>query len=237
MTHLFRLTLIIFGLVFLTSCVNSNRQVTGTDTVRKVQTPKTVNVAKASNKIAEIRERRKQRLADLKERRQKRLDAQRARIAKMRSIRTVNTSAFTKPAYPAVKPKSKAAAKIKRKSKTKAKARVHKASVTTRSRSSGKIIQRASLRCVPKSLRSVIYQVSRKFGTVIVNSTGRSRRHNRSVGGARRSYHIGCRAVDFRVRGNQRGLYRYLRSHPSVGGLKRYRSGFYHIDNGPRRSW
>lgn len=101
----------------------------------------------------------------------------------------------------------------------------------------GRITYNASWKCVPKKLKSVIYQVSKKFGHVTVNSTSRSRRKNRRIGGAKRSWHIGCRAVDFRVKGRTRGLYRWLRRHPNVGGLKRYRSGFYHIDIGPRRSW
>lgn len=103
-------------------------------------------------------------------------------------------------------------------------------------KSSG-ITLNAPWKCVPNKLKVVINQVSRKFGHVTINSTNRSRRKNRRVGGARRSWHIGCRAVDFRVRGRTRGLYRWLRNHPNVGGLKRYRSGFYHIDIGPRRTW
>lgn len=101
----------------------------------------------------------------------------------------------------------------------------------------GRIKFNATWKCVPKKLKAVIYQVSKKFGHVTVNSTHRSRRKNRRIGGAKKSWHIGCRAVDFRVKGRTRGLYRWLRNHPNVGGLKRYRSGFYHIDIGPRRSW
>ncbi len=105
----------------------------------------------------------------------------------------------------------------------------------------GRKIRRISLnapwKCVPGRLKSVIGQVSRKFGPVVINSTHRSRRRNRLVGGKRRSYHIGCRAVDFRVRGRTRGLTRWLARHPKVGGFKRYRTGFYHIDTGPKRTW
>ncbi|MCB1547547.1 MAG: hypothetical protein KDJ41_06880 [Hyphomicrobiaceae bacterium] len=91
--------------------------------------------------------------------------------------------------------------------------------------------------CVPAGLKSVLYAVANRFGTVTVSSTLRRSRHNRRVGGARRSWHLQCRAVDFRVHGNTRGLMAFLRSQPAVGGLKRYAFGFYHIDNGPRRSW
>lgn len=95
----------------------------------------------------------------------------------------------------------------------------------------------APWRCVPPRLKKVLGQVSRKFGRVIINSTRRSKRHNRLVGGKRRSYHLRCQAVDFRVRGKTRGLTRWLARHPLVGGWKRYRSGYYHIDTGPKRTW
>jgi uncharacterized protein YcbK (DUF882 family) len=83
----------------------------------------------------------------------------------------------------------------------------------------------------------VIYQVANSFGPVTVNSTCRSRRHNARVGGAHRSHHLNGNAVDFRVRGNNRAVLSFLRSHGSVGGLKLYRGGFFHIDTGSRRSW
>lgn len=91
--------------------------------------------------------------------------------------------------------------------------------------------------CVPKSLKKVINQIRRKYGRVTINSTWRSKRHNRRVGGKRRSMHLHCRAIDFRVHGRTRGLTRWLSRHPLVGGYKRYPSGYYHIDNGPRRTW
>ena len=91
--------------------------------------------------------------------------------------------------------------------------------------------------CVPGRLKAVLAQVSAKYGPITVNSTFRSRSKNRSVGGKSKSYHLSCSAVDFRVHGSSRGLMSYLASNKSVGGLKRYSSGFYHIDTGPRRSW
>ena len=95
----------------------------------------------------------------------------------------------------------------------------------------------APSRCLPGRLKKVLGQVSRKFGRVTVNSTVRGPRRNRMVGGKRRSYHLRCRAVDFRVHGRTRGLTRWLARHPSVGGFKRYRAGYFHIDTGPKRSW
>ena len=101
----------------------------------------------------------------------------------------------------------------------------------------GNVSWKAPSGCVPGSLKSVLYQVSQKFGPVVVNSTARGHKHNRRVGGARKSWHLKCMATDFRVRGSTKGLYAFLRSHPSVGGLHRYPSGFYHIDLGPKRTW
>jgi len=92
--------------------------------------------------------------------------------------------------------------------------------------------------CLSARLRSVVYEVASAFGPVTVNSTCRSRRHNSRVGGARHSHHLSGNAVDFRVHGrNTRAIYAYLRSHGSVGGLKYYRRGFFHIDLGSRRTW
>jgi uncharacterized protein YcbK (DUF882 family) len=91
--------------------------------------------------------------------------------------------------------------------------------------------------CVPASLKGVIQKVAARFGPITVNSTARSRGKNARVGGRSKSYHLGCRAVDFRVHGSSTGLIAFLASQKNVGGIKRYSSGFYHIDNGPRRSW
>jgi Peptidase M15 len=91
--------------------------------------------------------------------------------------------------------------------------------------------------CVPGSLKTVLSKVAAKFGPITVNSTARSRAKNARVGGRTKSFHLGCRAVDFRVHGSSKGLIAYLAAQKGVGGIKRYSSGFYHIDNGPRRSW
>ncbi|HWV81509.1 MAG TPA: D-Ala-D-Ala carboxypeptidase family metallohydrolase [Hyphomicrobiaceae bacterium] len=107
-----------------------------------------------------------------------------------------------------------------------------------RSLSGGGVKWVANSGCLNSSLRAVVYQVASNFGPVTVNSTCRSRRHNARVGGAHRSHHLSGNAVDFRVHGRgARGVYAFLRSHPSVGGLKFYRRGFFHIDTGSRRTW
>ena len=91
--------------------------------------------------------------------------------------------------------------------------------------------------CVPASLKGVIQNVAARFGPITVSSTSRSRAKNARVGGRSKSFHLGCRAVDFRVHGSTKGLIAFLSAQKNVGGIKRYSSGFYHIDNGPRRSW
>jgi hypothetical protein len=103
----------------------------------------------------------------------------------------------------------------------------------------GAILVRGSAptRCVPSDLKAVVADVSAKFGAVSIESTHRPRSVNRRKGGARNSLHIGCRAIDFRVKGRSRGVMAYLASRPDVGGLKMYRNGIIHIDNGERRRW
>jgi uncharacterized protein YcbK (DUF882 family) len=105
--------------------------------------------------------------------------------------------------------------------------------------SQGTIILRASAPtdCIPGDIRDVVASVAEKFGPVSVESTHRSRGRNWRAGGARHSLHLSCRAIDFRVRARARGVMAYLRAHPQVGGLKIYRNGIIHIDNGERRSW
>jgi hypothetical protein len=103
----------------------------------------------------------------------------------------------------------------------------------------GSISLRASAptKCLPGVLREVVAELAGKFGTVSIESTHRTSGHNWRAGGARHSLHLSCRAIDFRVRTRTRGVMTYLRSRPEVGGLKVYRNGIIHIDNGERRSW
>ncbi len=95
----------------------------------------------------------------------------------------------------------------------------------------------ASSGCLDAGIRSVVYQIAASFGPLTVSSTCRGKSHNRKVGGATKSKHLTGDAADLRVHGNPRGLYAFLRSHGSVGGVHHYGGGLYHIDNGPRRTW
>lgn len=93
-------------------------------------------------------------------------------------------------------------------------------------------------RCLPTELMNVIYDVAEKYGDVQILSTFRDPMRNRRVGGAPRSFHLQCQAIDFRVMGPRRdGLLEFLEARADVGGLKRYPLGFFHIDTGPRRTW
>lgn len=111
--------------------------------------------------------------------------------------------------------------------------------VTRRSgrRVAGGVTWNAASGCLPAAIRNTLYEVSRRYGPVVVNSTHRGHSHNRRVGGAKRSWHLRCMAADFRVHGGGAGLFSFLASRPGIGGVHRYRSGFFHIDTGPRRRW
>ncbi len=91
--------------------------------------------------------------------------------------------------------------------------------------------------CVPRPLKKILDTVARRFGSLTVNSTHRSVRHNREVGGAKHSFHLKCQAVDFRIRRNIRATVAFLKGQTQIGGLKHYGGGRFHIDTGPRRTW
>lgn len=101
----------------------------------------------------------------------------------------------------------------------------------------GRLLSRAPFECIPDELKAVLGQVAARWGTVVVNSSHRSKAHNRRVGGKSRSFHLKCEAADFSVAGSHKGLVAFLRKHPLVGGYKRYPAGHFHIDVGPKRSW
>jgi Bacterial protein of unknown function (DUF882) len=91
----------------------------------------------------------------------------------------------------------------------------------------------ATFHCLPIGLKQALVDVAKRFGHVAILNAKRPRGT-----GARGSYHYQCRAVDFRVRGVAiRTVYNFLRDHPNVGGRKIYPMGFFHMDDGPVRSW
>jgi len=108
---------------------------------------------------------------------------------------------------------------------------------TRRSLSGGGITWQASSGCVPGQLHGVLTNIVGSFGPVTVTSTCRGAAQNRAAGGAGQSYHLSGQAVDFRVHGSIGAVYAQLASNGSVGGLKHYGGGLFHIDTGPRRSW
>ncbi|MCR9135681.1 MAG: D-Ala-D-Ala carboxypeptidase family metallohydrolase [Alphaproteobacteria bacterium] len=91
--------------------------------------------------------------------------------------------------------------------------------------------------CVPRKLKRVLRNVSRRYGPVTVHSTKRGWFENWRKGGASNSLHLRCQAVDFSVRADPASVIAYLKSQRAVGGYKYYASGHYHIDTGPRRTW
>ena len=95
----------------------------------------------------------------------------------------------------------------------------------------------ASSGCLNATLRRIVGEVADAYGPVTVNSTCRSPSRNAAVGGARHSYHLSGSATDFRIQGNARAVHAYLSSNRSVGGLRHYGGGLFHIDVGPRRTW
>ncbi len=91
----------------------------------------------------------------------------------------------------------------------------------------------ANFDCLPVGVKQVLVDAAKRFGHVAILNAKRPRGT-----GARASYHYQCRAVDFRVRGVAIStVYAFLRDHPNVGGRKIYPFGFFHVDDGPIRSW
>ena len=91
----------------------------------------------------------------------------------------------------------------------------------------------------PRLVR-LMAKVQNHFGRPLHIVSGcRSRKHNRRIGGARRSQHLYCKAVDFSIPGvSKYRVAKFLRRLPGRGGVGLYcRSSFVHLDIGPRRQW
>jgi len=93
------------------------------------------------------------------------------------------------------------------------------------------------LTCLPAPVRRALNDVALRFGPIIVRSTHRGNGMFVRTDAWRGSYHRDCRAADFRVSGDPSAILAFLRNRPDLGGVKRYRNGLFHIDNGPRRAW
>jgi len=94
--------------------------------------------------------------------------------------------------------------------------------------------------CLKPGVLKVLKLVERKYGSKpIITSGYRSPKRNRRAGGARRSQHVFCKAVDIQVEGVSKWqLAKYLRSIPGRGGVGTYcRTKSVHIDIGSKRDW
>ncbi len=100
--------------------------------------------------------------------------------------------------------------------------------------------RRAKIGCIPPDLRMLLNTVAWHYGKKVhIQSGYRSKHYNRRVGGARRSFHVSCKAVDIQVSGvNKYNLAKFLKTLPGRGGIGTYcNSSTVHIDVGPERSW
>ena len=91
----------------------------------------------------------------------------------------------------------------------------------------------------PRLLRLLV-QVHLHFNKPLHIVSGcRNKGYNRRIGGARRSQHLHCNAVDFHIPGvSKRKLTAYLKRMLGRGGVGVYcRSSYVHLDIGPRRQW
>lgn len=98
----------------------------------------------------------------------------------------------------------------------------------------------AEINCIPVELTMILNTVGWHYGEhVHIQSGYRSKNHNRSVGGARGSYHLSCEAVDIQVKGVDKfELAAFLKSLPGRGGVGTYcNTSSVHIDVGPKRDW
>ena len=100
--------------------------------------------------------------------------------------------------------------------------------------------RRAKIGCIPADLKMLLNSVAWHYGKKVhIQSGYRSKHYNRRVGGARRSFHVSCKAVDIQVSGvNKYKLAKFLKTLPGRGGIGTYcNSSTVHIDVGPKRSW
>ncbi len=93
--------------------------------------------------------------------------------------------------------------------------------------------------CFPPQLIGFIDELRTRFGNVSINSAYRSASRNRRVGGARRSQHINCNAIDFAVPGVSRDEVKEFLTANFRGraGVGFYCNNRFHLDVGNPRQW
>ena len=99
---------------------------------------------------------------------------------------------------------------------------------------------KVSVACLKPRLVAMIKKAERHFGRhAVVTSGYRSPRHNRRVGGARRSMHVSCQAADIQIAGVTKWkLASWLRQQEDRGGVGTYcHTRSVHIDTGKPRDW
>lgn len=96
-----------------------------------------------------------------------------------------------------------------------------------------------STSCIPPKLLGFIDELRTRFGRVEINSGYRSPKHNRNVGGARRSQHMNCNALDFKVPGVPRAEVKLFLTAKFSGraGIGYYCNERFHLDVGTPRQW
>lgn len=89
-------------------------------------------------------------------------------------------------------------------------------------------------------LIAVLYRIESHFRHPITITSGcRSHAHNRSIGGARESFHLHCLAADIKLEGVDKSrVAKYAASLSGRGGIGTYcHDASVHVDLGPRREW
>ena len=99
---------------------------------------------------------------------------------------------------------------------------------------------KVSVGCLKPELVRIIKKAERHFGRYAVVTSGyRSPRHNRRIGGAKRSMHMTCMAADIQIKGVSKWtLAKWLRQQDGRGGVGTYcHTQSVHIDVGEKRDW
>ena len=228
------------------AAIRPTKTVTDADTTVAVAKSGKKASKKASRKIRRLKKARVSRRTVRKmkstRRTKRRLRRKKTRVSKLRTIgRRINAKSVRKLTKSRLGKR-----RLTKQTSTKSSRRSAKKSSKRGWRTRGKSLgyraanRGVSTRCFPKRLKRLLKKVSAHYGRKLVITSGyRSHRHNRRIGGARRSQHIHCTAADFYVPGvNKYTLARYLKRLPGRGGVGTYGGNrIVHLDVGPRRSW